>query len=90
MHPLVEMLPGWCCSIQKSCLIAESHDGNVLGAGCAGAQRRPCGLPQNKNINPGENGAKGEDYMALKVIGAGFGRTGTWSIFAALNRLGFP
>ncbi|RUU43993.1 hypothetical protein EOC93_12655 [Mesorhizobium sp. M6A.T.Ce.TU.002.03.1.1] len=28
--------------------------------------------------------------MALKVIGAGFGRTGTWSTFAALNRLGFP
>lgn len=28
--------------------------------------------------------------MALKVIGAGFGRTDTWSTFAALNRLGFP
>lgn len=28
--------------------------------------------------------------MALKVIGAGFGRTGTWSTFAALNQLGFP
>jgi len=28
--------------------------------------------------------------MALAVIGAGFGRTGTWSTFAALNRLGFP
>jgi hypothetical protein len=28
--------------------------------------------------------------MALKVIGAGFGRTGTWSTFAALNRLGLP
>lgn len=28
--------------------------------------------------------------MALKIIGAGFGRTGTWSTFAALNRLGFP
>ncbi|MET2825526.1 sulfotransferase family protein [Mesorhizobium shangrilense] len=28
--------------------------------------------------------------MTLKVIGAGFGRTGTWSTFAALNRLGFP
>ena len=28
--------------------------------------------------------------MTLEVIGAGFGRTGTWSTFAALNRLGFP
>ncbi|WP_258602420.1 sulfotransferase [Mesorhizobium sp. AR10] len=28
--------------------------------------------------------------MALKLIGAGFGRTGTWSTFAALNRLGLP
>jgi len=28
--------------------------------------------------------------MALQIIGAGFGRTGTWSTFAALNRLGFP
>lgn len=28
--------------------------------------------------------------MGLKIIGAGFGRTGTWSTFAALNRLGFP
>jgi hypothetical protein len=28
--------------------------------------------------------------MGLKVIGAGFGRTGTWSTFAALNQLGFP
>lgn len=28
--------------------------------------------------------------MTLKVIGAGFGRTGTWSTFAALNKLGFP
>lgn len=28
--------------------------------------------------------------MALEVIGAGFGRTGTWSTFAALNQLGFP
>jgi len=28
--------------------------------------------------------------MALKIIGAGFGRTGTWSTFAALNQLGFP
>ena len=28
--------------------------------------------------------------MTLQVIGAGFGRTGTWSTFAALNRLGFP
>jgi len=28
--------------------------------------------------------------MGLKVIGAGFGRTGTWSMFAALNQLGFP
>lgn len=26
----------------------------------------------------------------LQLIGAGFGRTGTWSTFAALNRLGFP
>jgi hypothetical protein len=28
--------------------------------------------------------------MELKVIGAGFGRTGTWSTKAALNQLGFP
>ncbi len=28
--------------------------------------------------------------MALKIIGAGFGRTGTWSTHVALNRLGFP
>src|SRR5271166_2908597 len=28
--------------------------------------------------------------MALKIIGAGFGRTGTWSTFHALNLLGFP
>jgi hypothetical protein len=28
--------------------------------------------------------------MALKVIGAGFGRTGTWSTLHALNQLGFP
>lgn len=28
--------------------------------------------------------------MTLEIIGAGFGRTGTWSTFAALNRLGFP
>jgi hypothetical protein len=28
--------------------------------------------------------------MPLKLIGAGFGRTGTWSTFAALNQLGFP
>jgi len=28
--------------------------------------------------------------MTLKVIGAGFGRTGTMSTFTALNQLGFP
>ena len=28
--------------------------------------------------------------MVLKVIGAGFGRTGTMSTFTALNQLGFP
>jgi len=28
--------------------------------------------------------------MALKVIGAGFGRTGTLSVYTALNTLGFP
>lgn len=28
--------------------------------------------------------------MGLQIIGAGFGRTGTWSTFTALNRLGFP
>ncbi len=28
--------------------------------------------------------------MTLKLIGAGFGRTGTWSTFTALNQLGFP
>ncbi len=28
--------------------------------------------------------------MALKVIGAGFGRTGTMSLYAALNQLGLP
>src|SRR4026207_787211 len=28
--------------------------------------------------------------MSLKIIGAGFGRTGTWSTYTALNQLGFP
>lgn len=28
--------------------------------------------------------------MSLKVIGAGFGRTGTLSVYTALNQLGFP
>lgn len=28
--------------------------------------------------------------MSLKIIGAGFGRTGTMSTFTALNQLGFP
>jgi hypothetical protein len=28
--------------------------------------------------------------VALKVIGAGFGRTGTMSLYTALNQLGFP
>ncbi|MGH8518514.1 MAG: sulfotransferase family protein [Panacagrimonas sp.] len=28
--------------------------------------------------------------MALQIIGAGFGRTGTMSLYAALNQLGFP
>ncbi len=28
--------------------------------------------------------------MALKIIGAGFGRTGTASLYQALNQLGFP
>ncbi|MBF7729159.1 sulfotransferase family protein [Pseudomonas sp. N040] len=28
--------------------------------------------------------------MGLKVIGAGFGRTGTLSVYTALNQLGFP
>ena len=28
--------------------------------------------------------------MALKVVGVGFGRTGTSSLYAALNQLGFP
>jgi hypothetical protein len=28
--------------------------------------------------------------MTLQIIGAGFGRTGTWSTYAALNQLGFP
>ncbi len=27
--------------------------------------------------------------MTLKIIGAGFGRTGTWSTYSALNQLGF-
>lgn len=27
--------------------------------------------------------------MTLKIIGAGFGRTGTWSTYTALNQLGF-
>jgi hypothetical protein len=29
-------------------------------------------------------------HMALKVIGTGFGRTGTMSAYTALNQLGFP
>ena len=28
--------------------------------------------------------------MPLQIIGAGFGRTGTWSTYLALDRLGFP
>jgi hypothetical protein len=28
--------------------------------------------------------------VTLKIIGAGFGRTGTWSTYVALNQLGFP
>ena len=28
--------------------------------------------------------------MALKIIGAGYGRTGTLSVYTALNKLGFP
>lgn len=28
--------------------------------------------------------------MTLKIIGAGFGRTGTMSVYTALNQLGFP
>lgn len=28
--------------------------------------------------------------MALKIIGTGFGRTGTMSVYTALNQLGFP
>lgn len=28
--------------------------------------------------------------MSLKIIGAGFGRTGTMSLYAALNELGYP
>ena len=30
------------------------------------------------------------DTMTLQIIGAGFGRTGTWSTYAALNQLGLP
>lgn len=30
------------------------------------------------------------ETVTLKVIGAGFGRTGTWSTFVALTRLGLP
>jgi len=30
------------------------------------------------------------EAMALKVIGTGFGRTGTMSAYTALNQLGFP
>src|SRR3546814_15914939 len=35
------------------------------------------------------NSRQGEN-MDLKVIGAGFGRTGTLSVCTALNQLGFP
>jgi hypothetical protein len=28
--------------------------------------------------------------MPLKIIGAGFGRTGTMSLYTALRQLGFP
>jgi hypothetical protein len=42
-----------------------------------------CGVPFiDSNIQPG-------GYMALKVIGAGFGRTGTRSLKVALEELGF-
>ena len=38
----------------------------------------------------GQMTASARGVMVLKVIGAGFGRTGTWSTEAALNQLGFP
>ena len=34
-------------------------------------------------------GIPGDGHVTLKIIGAGFGRTGTYSAFAALNQLGF-
>lgn len=58
--------------------------------GALGATWAPRTGTKQEYQSRGEWGAKGEGYMALKVIGAGFGRTGTWSTFAALNRLGFP
>lgn len=90
MHPLVEIHPGVVLFHSKRADLLRKARWKVVARRVRWAQRGPRGLAQNKNISPGKNGAKGEGYMALKVIGAGFGRTGTWSTFAALNRLGFP
>ncbi len=45
---------------------------------------------QAVRLAPVTSRAKGDCDVTLKVIGAGFGRTGTWSTYAALNQLGFP
>ena len=45
---------------------------------------------QAVRLAPLASRAKGDCDVTLEVIGAGFGRTGTWSTYAALNQLGFP
>src|SRR3546814_15018603 len=55
----------------------------VAGRGAARAACRWYGDSIASNSRQGEN-------MDLKVIGAGFGRTGTLSVCTALNQLGFP
>ena len=45
---------------------------------------------QAVRLAPVASRAKGDCDVTLEVIGAGFGRTGTWSTYAALNQLGFP
>src|SRR5688572_7898333 len=47
-----------------------------------GRRARPVGLAPSRGII-------GEEHMALKVIGAGLGRTGTLSLKLALDHLGF-
>lgn len=71
--------------------VARNRDVGMTGGGWrAGGQsdKKANGIePGPRHNDSNEHG--GAD-MSLKIIGAGFGRTGTWSTFVALNQLGFP